>query len=86
MLLIDNTYTYEQPQNDNTVLHIHGFRDPSVQRASVLLFDDVSTVDDGVYYNCSDLSLNVYMEQADTFLYSENSENFTVTAAHPTLA
>jgi chondroitin AC lyase len=86
MLLIDNTYTYEQPQNDNTVLHIHGFCDAFVRRASVLLFDSVSTVGDGVYYNCSNLSLSVYMEQAGAFLYSENSDNFTVTAAHPTLA
>ena len=86
MLLTNNAYALEQRQNDNTSMHIHGICDPSIQRASVLLFDDASKVGDGLYYNCSALSLSMYIEQAGAFLYSENSDSFTLTAAHPTLA
>ncbi len=86
MSLVNNAYTLEQRQYDDTILHMHGTFDQCVQRASVLLFDDASTVGNGVYYNCSGLSLSVYMERAGAFLYSENSDSFTVTAAHPTLS
>lgn len=65
---------------------MHATCDPSVQRASLLLFDDASTIGNGIYYNCSGLSLSVYMEQSGAFLYSENSDSFTVTAAHPILS
>jgi hypothetical protein len=86
ILLTDNTYTLEQRQYDDTILHMHGTCDPAVQRASILLFNDASAVGNGVYYNCSGLSLSVYMERAGAFLYSENSNSFTVTAAHPILS
>jgi hypothetical protein len=86
MILADNAYALKQSQNDDTLLHMHGACDSFVQRASVLLFDDASAVGNGVYYNCSGLSLSLYMERAGAFLYSENSDSFTVTAAHPTLA
>ncbi len=51
-----------------------------------MLFNNASTAGDGAYYNCSGLLLSFYLEQAGAFLYSEDSDSFTVTASHPTLA
>ena len=36
--------------------------------------------------NCSGISLGLYMEQPGGILFSENSDNFTITASHPTIA
>jgi len=60
--------------------------DPFVKRASVLLFDKGFTNSSDAYYNCSTMSLSIQMEQPGGILFSENSDNFTITAAHPTVA
>jgi hypothetical protein len=82
----DSAYTLNQLQNDDTTLYLHGSCDSFTQRASVMLFNNASTAGDGAYYNCSGLLLSFYLEQAGAFLYSEDSDSFTVTASHPTLA
>ncbi|CAF1631539.1 unnamed protein product, partial [Didymodactylos carnosus] len=64
MFLADSAYTLEKAQGDDTLLHLHGTCDPFVQRASVSLFEDASSIGGGAYYNCSGLSLSIYMEQA----------------------
>ncbi len=82
----DSAYALKQSQSDNTTLYLHGSCDPFAQRASILLFDNASIAGGGAYYNCSGLSLSFYLEQAGAFLYSEDSDSFTVTASHPTRA
>ena len=62
---------------------LHGTCDPSVRRATLLLFDEASN---NTYYNCLDMSLSMRMEQAGGVLFYENSDSFTLTASHPTLA
>jgi hypothetical protein len=79
-----NVYMLEQLQNDNSSIYLHGSCDSRVRQASVVLFND--TLSGGVYYNCSSLMLSMYVEQAGGYLYSENSTDFTITVAHPTLA
>ncbi len=86
MLRSNSAYTLTQSQSDGTPLYLHGSCDPIVQRASVVLFDNASIAGDGAYYNCSDLLLSFYLEQAGAFLYSEDADSFTITASHPTLA
>jgi len=83
MLWANNAYTLKQLQTDNTTLHLHGSCDPLAQRASILLFDNASVADHGIYYNCTNMALSFYLEQAGAFLYSEDSNSFTVTASHP---
>ena len=83
--LKDNLHTLENRQLNNSTLHMHATCHPSVHRASFVLFENASTLGDGIFSNCSALSLSVYMERAAAFLYSENSDSFTITAAHPTL-
>ena len=73
-----------RPQSAYTTLYLHGSCDPSVQRASVVLFEDASVADGGTYYNCTSMGLKFYLEQAGAFLYSEDFDSFTVTASHPT--
>ncbi|CAF1172952.1 unnamed protein product [Adineta steineri] len=77
--------TYLQTKNDEP-LYLHGTCDPFLQRASVLLFDKGFTNSSIAYYNCSSMSLSIYMEQPGAILFSENSNSFTITAAHPTIA
>jgi hypothetical protein len=50
------------------------------------VFDLGFTNDSQAYYNCTGLSLNISLEQPGGILFSENSDNFTVTAAHPTVS
>jgi hypothetical protein len=66
--------------------YLHGACDPSNKRASVALFDQGFTNGSQAYYNCSAMSLNISMEQPGGILFSENSDNFTITAAHPTVS
>lgn len=69
--------------NAYTSVSLHGTCNPSVGRATVLVFDGL---DSETYYNCTAMSLSIYMEQPGGILFSEDSDSFTVTASHPTLA
>jgi chondroitin AC lyase len=84
--LANNAYALTCKQNNNESLYLHGTCDSILQRASVLLFDKGFTNGSKVYYNCSSMSLSVCMEQTGGILFSENSDSFIITAAHPTLA
>ncbi|CAF1367704.1 unnamed protein product [Adineta ricciae] len=73
-------------QSQGEPLYLHGTCDPFLQRASVLLFDKNFLNGSTTYYNCSSMSLSIYLEQPGAILFSENADSFTITAAHPTVA
>jgi hypothetical protein len=86
LFLGNNAHALTYRKNNALPLYLHGTCDPFIQRATVLLFDQGFTNGSDAYYNCSTMSLSIYMEQPGGILFSENSDNFTITAAHPTLA
>ncbi len=86
LFLGNNAHALTYVKNNDSPFYLHGTCDPFIQRATVLLFDQGFTNGSDAYFYCSAMSLSVYMEQPGGILFSENSDNFTITAAHPTLA
>jgi hypothetical protein len=60
----------------------HGSIWPTLKRASFVLWDNVSTT-----FSCKSPSfeINIQLNDAGAYLFSETSTNFTITASHPTL-
>ncbi|UJR34969.1 hypothetical protein I4U23_027747 [Adineta vaga] len=73
-------------QNPGESIYLHGTCDPLLQRASVVLFDKNFLNGTITYYDCSSMSLSIYLQQPGTILFSETSDSFTITAAHPTIS
>jgi hypothetical protein len=86
LFLGNNAHALTYLTNNDEPLYVHGTCDQFIQRASVVLFDKGFNNSSGAYYNCSTMSLSMYIEQPGGILFSENSDSFTITAAHPTLA
>jgi hypothetical protein len=82
----NNAHALTYLNSANQPFYLHGACDLFNQRASVALFDLGFTNSSQAYYNCTGLSLNISLEQPGGILFSENSDNFTITAAHPTVA
>ena len=82
----DNAQTLSDLQNNDQPMYVHGACDPTNARASMVVFDEGFTNGSMAYFNCSGISLGLYMEQPGGILFSENSDNFTITASHPTIA
>ena len=81
-----NAHALTYSKDNDEPMYLHGICDPFLQRVSVILFDEGFTNSSVAYYNCSTMSLSIYMEQPGGILFSENSDSFTITATHPTLA
>ena len=64
-------------------VYVHGACDTPNERASLSLFELNFQNDTKLFYNCSSMALSAYLEQPGGVLFSENSDNFTITAAHP---
>ena len=61
--------------------HFHGSIWPTLKRASFVLWENVTT-----QFSCNSslFQINIQLNDAGVYLFSENSMNFTVTASHPT--
>lgn len=67
-------------------MYVHGACDGVAQRASAVLFDqNFMNNSHENYYNCSGMLLSIYLQQPGGILFSENADNFTITAAQPTI-
>ncbi|CAF1422917.1 unnamed protein product [Adineta ricciae] len=86
LVLGNNAQALTFTQSQGEPLYLHGTCDSLLQRASVLLFDKNFLNGSTTYYNCSSMSLSIYLEQPGAILFSENTDSFTITAAHPTMA
>jgi hypothetical protein len=54
---------------------------PTLKRASFVLWDDIATT---FSCNSSIFEITLQLSDAGAYLYSENTNSFTITASHPT--
>lgn len=85
LLLANSAYIADLPVSTNKSIYLHGTCNSFLRRASLVRFDYKAFVVTGTFFNCTDMSLSFYMEQAGLIMFSENSNSFTITATHPTL-
>lgn len=59
---------------------LHGIMWPSLKRASFILWDNITTI-----FSCQSslFEINIQLNEAGAYLFSETDSDFTVTASHP---
>jgi chondroitin AC lyase len=65
----------------STNQQFHGVMWPTLKRASFVLWDDIATT---FSCNSSIFEITLQLSDAGAYLYSENTNSFTITASHPT--
>jgi len=65
----------------STNQQFHGVMWPTLKRASFVLWNDIATT---FSCNSSIFEITIELSDAGAYLYSENTNSFTITASHPT--